>query len=325
MKVCIYGAGAIGGNIAVNMAAAKVADVSVVARGPHLAAIRERGLTLRSGGKETTVRFAAATDDAGTLPKQDLVVVALKAHSLPAAADALAGLLAADGCALFLCNGLHWWWRYGLPGQQGHLPLLDPDGGLWKTLGPERALGGTAYSGNEVVAPGVVEHSQLNNWGLGDPTGPTSERLEKVVALFNAAGLKARVAPDVRRELWRKAIGTGSQSAVAALTRLNNYDISRNEELTALRRRYIGELLDVAAAQGWDLRGEIDVVKFTNPAPPHRPSMLQDVLAGRPMEIEAQVGQVQAFARELGVATPVIDVVLPLLRGLDRSLRDPGA
>lgn len=327
MRVCIYGAGAIGGNIAVNMVDAKVAEVSVVARGGHLAAIQARGLTLRTEGRDINVKFASATDDASTLPPQDLVIVGLKAQSTPAAAGAIAGLLAADGCALFLANGIQWWWRHGMKagatGPQAHLPLLDPAGALWKLVGPERALGGSAYSGNEIPEPGVVVHSMMNDWGLGDPSaapGAGSPRLQRVVDLFQAAGLKARAVPDVRRELWLKLVRVGSQSAVGALTRLNNQQMGASPEIAALRGRYIAEMLAVAAAQGCDLHADIDMAKATGAAPPHRPSMLQDVLARRPIEVEAQVGQLQAFAREAGVATPVIDVILPLLRGLDRSL-----
>ena len=327
MRVCIYGAGAIGGNIAVNMADAKVAEVSVVARGGHLAAIQARGLTLRTEGRDINVKFASATDDASTLPPQDLVIVGLKAQSTPAAAGAIAGLLAADGCALFLANGIQWWWRHGMKagatGPQAHLPLLDPEGALWKLVGPERALGGSAYSGNEIPEPGVVVHSMMNDWGLGDPSaapGAGSPRLQRVVDLFQAAGLKARAVPDVRRELWLKLVRVGSQSAVGALTRLNNQQMGASPEIAALRGRYIAEMLAVAAAQGCDLHADIDMAKATGAAPPHRPSMLQDVLARRPIEVEAQVGQLQAFAREAGVATPVIDAILPLLRGLDRSL-----
>ena len=327
MRVCIYGAGAIGGNIAVNMADAKVAEVSVVARGGHLAAIQARGLTLRTKGRDINVKFASATDDASTLPPQDLVIVGLKAQSTPAAAGAIAGLLAADGCALFLANGIQWWWRHGMKagatGPQAHLPLLDPEGALWKLVGPERALGGSAYSGNEIPEPGVVVHSMMNDWGLGDPSaapGADSSRLQRVVDLFQAAGLKARAVPDVRRELWLKLVRVGSQSAVGALTRLNNQQMGASPEIAALRGRYIAEMLAVAAAQGCDLHADVDMAKATGAAPPHRPSMLQDVLARRPIEVEAQVGQLQAFAREAGVATPVIDAILPLLRGLDRSL-----
>ena len=327
MRVCIYGAGAIGGNIAVNMADAKVAEVSVVARGGHLAAIQARGLTLRTKGRDINVKFASATDDASTLPPQDLVIVGLKAQSTPAAAGAIAGLLAADGCALFLANGIQWWWRHGMKagatGPQAHLPLLDPEGALWKLVGPERALGGSAYSGNEIPEPGVVVHSMMNDWGLGDPSaapGAGSPRLQRVVDLFQAAGLKARAVPDVRRELWLKLVRVGSQSAVGALTRLNNQQMGASPEIAALRGRYIAEMLAVAAAQGCDLHADVDMAKATGAAPPHRPSMLQDVLARRPIEVEAQVGQLQAFAREAGVATPVIDAILPLLRGLDRSL-----
>src|SRR4029079_483608 len=134
MKVCIYGAGAIGGRVAVHLISAKAAEVSLVGRGAHLRAIRERGLTLHTGGKELSAKPAAATEDASTLPPQDLVLVTLKAHAVASAAAAVSRLLAPGGCAVFLLNGVPWWWNHGLPGNKGALPLLDPEGALWKEL-----------------------------------------------------------------------------------------------------------------------------------------------------------------------------------------------
>src|SRR5262245_8560113 len=138
MKVCIFGAGTVGGHLAVQIISANPEGVSLVARGATLAAIRERGLTLRKAGKDTHVRPAVVTDDPSSLPAQDLVLVTVKAHSLPAAAGVIARLLEPQGCAVFLLNGIPWWWRHGLPGPAGTLPLLDPDGALWREVRPER-------------------------------------------------------------------------------------------------------------------------------------------------------------------------------------------
>ena len=168
MKVCVFGAGAVGGNIATRLIAAQAGEISVVARGAQLNAIRARGLTLRSGGKEITARPKVATDDPSTLPPQDIVAVTLKATAaLPAAARAIARLIAPHGCAIFLLNGIQWWWRHGLPGASGTLPLLDPDGALWTEVRPERALGCVVHCPNDLVEPGVIVHAGTNHLILG--------------------------------------------------------------------------------------------------------------------------------------------------------------
>ena len=153
MKVCIFGAGALGSHIAARISAANTAEVSVVARGAQLEAIRKQGLLLKSGGKEIRGKPTTATDDPASLPPQDIAVVTLKAHALPALAPTLERLLAPDGCAVFMLNGIPWWWRQGRPGTEGALPLLDPDGALWEKL-RKKALGCVVYSPNELEAPG---------------------------------------------------------------------------------------------------------------------------------------------------------------------------
>ena len=329
MKICIYGAGAVGGHAAARLAVAAQSSgehtVSVVARGAHLAAISERGLTLLSGGVEMTAKLAAATDDPSTLPPQDLLVVALKAHSTSAQAAAMARLLAPGGCAVFATNGIPWWWRHGLPGTPGPLPLVDPGGRLWNEFGPHKVLHCLSYSGNEVVRPGVVVHTILNDWVLGEPDGSQSERLARVAALFGAAGMKARAVSDIRREIWGKLLRNSSQSTVNTLVRLDTGSVSRDSDLRRLKESIIGETLAVAAACGWDLRKETDAAAMAAPTggPTNRSSMLQDALAGRPLEVEALLGQVQAFARERSVATPVIDIITALLRGLNQSIVAP--
>lgn len=277
-----------------------------------------------------TANLAAATDDAASLPAQDLVIVTLKAHSIPGAAADIARLMAPGGCAVFMTNGIPWWWRYGLGGAEGPLPLLDPDGVIWKTIGPQRVLPCLTFSVNEVVRPGVIHHSRLNDWVLGEADGAAdggkTARLDRVARLFDRAGLKARTVPDIRLEIWRKLLINSSQSTVAALTRLDSQAMARADDVRRLKDSIVAETLAVAAACGWDLRdpaATAATVALGAPAnaPTNRSSMLQDVLAGRPMEVEALLGQVQAFAREHVVRTPVIDVMVPLLRGLDLSMQ----
>lgn len=320
MKLCIYGAGAIGSHVAVRLAAARAAEVSVVARGAQLQAIRQRGLTLRRGGQETAATPEAATDDPATLPAQDLVVVTLKAHAVPNEADRLARLLAPGAAALFVLNGIPWWWNHGLTGRGGPLPLLDPDGRLWAALGPERALGCVAYSANTVTAPGVVTHEGGNQWLIGEPDGSASQRLHDTVAVFQKAGLRAEPSREIRREVWRKLALNVAFGPLCALNRCTTAGVAGSLALTATAKGLIEETLAVAAALGWNIGAEVDPDSVMHGGN-WRPSMLQDVERGRPIEVEALLGQTQAFAREAGIKTPAIDIVLPQLRALDHSLR----
>lgn len=322
MKVCIFGAGAVGGHLAVQMLAADPRDISIVARGNMLAAIREHGLKLRKGGQETHVRPPVATDDPSQLAPQDLVLVTLKAHSVPAAAGAIARLLAPQGCAVFLLNGIPWWWRHGLPGGNGTLPLLDPDGALWREVRPERVLGGVVHSPNEIVAPGVIQHSGPDHLILGEPDGTSSARLDAAVALLKARGVETHAAADLRHDILHKLALNASGNTIAALSRADLGLQGADAGLRALSITVMREVSEVAAVLGWDMRAELDFETLSRRGKPgQRPSMLQDVALGRSLEVEAILGQVQAFAREKTVATPAIDVILPLLRGLDRVLR----
>lgn len=322
MKVCVFGAGAVGGHIATRLLAAKADEISVVARGAILKAMRERGLTVRSGGDEITAQPAVATDDPSTLPPQDLVIVALKAHAVPGAASAIARLLGPLGCAIFLLNGIPWWWRHGLPGAGGTLPLLDPEGALEKHVRPERALGCVVHSPNDMIEPAVIVHTGANHLVLGEPDGSVSARLQAAVAMFKRGGVDAKVSNDLRRDIWQKLVHNASGNTLAALTRVDLGGLGTDPDLCTLSIDIMREALAVAAALGWDLHAEMDVEAAARRGKPgQRPSMLQDALKGRPMEVEALLGQIQAFAREKEIAVPSIDVILPLLRGLDRSLR----
>lgn len=324
MKVCIFGAGALGGHLAAELIASNQAEISLIARGAQLAALRERGILLKSGGREVGGKPAVATDNPTSLPPQDIVFVALKAQTLPAAAEAIGKLIKPDGCAVFLMNGIPWWFNHALPGNKGTLPLLDPDGALWREIRPERVIGSVVYSPNELVTPGVIVHTNQNRWVFGEPDLSASARLKAVTDLVGATHIETSVSPDIRQELFRKLANNASNNTLCALTRLDSAQIAGDDGLVRLSMGIIGETLAVAAKLGWDMLGEINVEQVamrSRGKPGARPSTLQDVLAGKSLEIDGLLGQTQQFAREHGVATPVIDVCLPLLRGLDASLR----
>jgi 2-dehydropantoate 2-reductase len=306
----------------VQLLAADPEGISLVARGAMLAAIRERGLTLRKGGKDTQVRPPIITDTPSTLPAQDLVLVTLKAHAVPAAATAIARLLAPRGYAVFLLNGIPWWWRHGLRGRAETLPLLDPENALWREVGPQRALGGVVHSPNQIAAPGVIVHSGPDHLILGEPDGSASARLDGAISFLRARGVDARVSRDLRSEILQKLVNNTSGNPIAALARADLGLQGSDPELCALSIALMRETLEVAAALGWDLRSKLDLEALARRGKPGElPSMGQDAALGRPLEVEAIIGQLQAFAREKSVPVPAIDIILPLLRGLDRALR----
>ena len=321
MKICLFGAGAVGGHIAARLLAAGRDESSIVTRGALLTAIQRRGLTLKIAGAEFFGRPCAATDQPATLPPQDMVIVSLKAPALPDAAAAIHCLLKKNGVALFVLNGVPWWWRYGLPGKQEPLQLLDPEGTLWRLL-RERSLGCVCHSSNEVIEPGIVEGMPGDSWVLGDPVSAASSRLTDTVELFQQAGFDASASEDLRREIWKKLLINASLNTFSALTRLSTIHLTTDPHLRAQMMDVMFEVMAVARASGWDLQATVDVAALIAPERrihSHRTSMLQDVLAERSLETEALLGQVVEFARETGVRTPLCDVLLALLRGFGRS------
>lgn len=330
MKVCIFGAGAVGGYVAARLCQAGQTEVSVVVRGAHKAAIERDGLQVESGGKHFVVRPAHVTDDPTTLPEQDLVFVALKTTAQAGAAHAVARLMGKDGYAVYAANGIPWWWKFG-SGDPASLPLLDPDGALWREVNPSRVLGCIVYSANEVIAPGLIRHLGNNRWVVGEPGGLITPRLERTVARLREGTLNAEVSTDLRQEIWIKLLRNASVSTLCTLTRLAVDGLAEDPELLAQGDALIGDIVRVAAADGYDIASQGDAAIESlrrggaeRDAPPVRglrPSMLQDALAGRALEVEAILGQVQSLARETSTPVPAIDAALPLLRGFDRSLR----
>ncbi|MBF6617723.1 MAG: 2-dehydropantoate 2-reductase [Candidimonas sp.] len=329
MKVCIFGAGAVGGYLAARISHANAAQVSVVARGAQKEAIERNGLRLDTPEGSFTVRPAIVTDRPEELPEQDVVFVTLKVMSQSAVAPALRRLVGDRGCAVFAANGIPWWWKHGSERPE-HLPLLDHDGALWNTLEPTRALGCIVYSANEVIAPGVIRHLGNNRWVVGEPDGTISPRLQAVINLMQASGVNGEASTHIHTEIWAKLLRNASLNSLCALTRLPVDGLAEDPALLAQADALIDEIIAVAGAQGCDISAQRAAAReqlrrggAEGGAPPVkglRPSMLQDALAGRPLEVEAIVGQVQALAQEAGVPCPAIDTVLPLLRGLNRSL-----
>lgn len=326
MKVCIFGAGTLGGHLAARFISANNADVSLVGRGAQLAAIRSNGVSLTTGGRTYGGKAAVATDDPASLPPQDIVFVALKGQMLPAAAQAIGRLLKPDGCAVFVLNGIPWWFNHAHAGAQGKgtLPLLDPDGALWREVRPERVIGGVAYSPNTLVAPAVITHAGLNRWLFGEPDNTASARLKAVVDLVGGTGIESVASTDIRRDIFRKMSANSSNNSLGALTRLDTTAIAEDEALAELATGIISETLAVAARLGCDLSNEInpaEVARRSRGKPGQKPSTVQDAIAGKSLEIDGLIGQTRAFGRELGIPTPVIDVCYALLRGLDASFR----
>lgn len=315
MRVCIFGAGAIGGFIGVLMKRAG-ADVSLVARGPHLAAMRKEGLKLEMDGEEYVERIEC-TDDPAQLGRQDFVIVALKAHSIPGVVPAIQPLLGNDTAIVTAVNGIPYWYfyRHGGALQDSVVESIDPGGEQWRRLRPERAIGCVVYPATEVVAPGVIKHVYGKKMPLGEPDGSTSERLKKLSGLFEAAGLEAPIRPQIRDEIWLKLWGNVSFNPISALTHATLDKIAFEPGTRAVARAMMLEAKAIGDRLGINFRVDVERrIDGAGKVGAHKTSMLQDLERGRPMEIDALVTSVQELGRRLEVPTPTIDVVLALVR-----------
>ena len=318
MKLCIFGAGAIGAYLGVELARGG-ADVSLVARGPHLAAMKKNGVTLRVGADEHT-EHPLCTDDPAELGAQDFVIVTLKAHSVPGLCDAMQPLLGPESAVVTAVNGIPWWYFHKLSGpyEDYRVKSVDPGQTQWTKLGPGRAIGCVVYPAAEIVEPGVIEvspHVSQNRLPIGEPDGSRSERSKALSQALIAAGFKAPVRTDIRSDIWVKLWGNLAFNPISALTGSTLEDIARDAGTRSLARAMMVEGQAVAETLG--AKFAIDVDKRIDGAEQvgaHRTSMLQDLELGRPMEIDALVGAVAELGRLVGVATPTIDAVYALAR-----------
>jgi len=314
MRICIYGAGAIGGYLGAQLSLTGE-DVTLIARGPHLEAMRENGLRLRIGDEER-VAHPRCTSDPAEAGEQDFVIVTLKAHSVPGIVDAMQPLLGPETAVVSAVNGVPWWYFYKLEGpwEDRRIESVDPGGKQWDSIGPERAIGCVVYPACDVPEPGVIQHIDGDRFTLGEPSGEKTERVMAISKALINAGFKAPVR-RIRDEIWVKLWGNLCFNPISALTQAT-LDVVATDPGTRtvarammLEAQAIGEKLGVRF--GVDVDRRIDGAAAVGA---HRTSMLQDLEKGRPMEIDALVTAVQEMGRMVDVPTPTIDVVLALVQ-----------
>lgn len=320
MKICIYGAGAIGAYLGV-MLKKSGAEVSLIARGPHLAAMKQNGVKLLIEGDEH-VEHINATDDPKELGPQDYVIITLKAHQAWDVAESMVPLFGPETAVVTAQNGIPWWYFYGFEGQYKNLRLesVDPDDRQWQIVGPERVIGCTVYPATEIVAPGVVKHIYGNKFGLGEPNRKETERVKRLAAAMEAGGLKSSIYPEIRDDIWIKLWGNLCFNPISALTRATLDIVATEPGTRALARHMMTEAETIGRRIGVHFR--VDVERRINGAASvgaHRTSMLQDLERGRALEIDALLTSVQEIGRLVDVSTPYIDTVLALVQQMART------
>ncbi len=322
MKCTVWGIGAIGAAVAARLEAAGD-EPTLIARTATAELIGREGLHLRCGEESLTVCPRCVTDpaDAGVA---DVLLLAVKAHTAPELMAQCAAVLGPDTVVVPLINGVPWWYfsrgdASGLP--EGPLPSIDPDGVQWRTVGPQRVLGAVVYDAAHLEARNRVVQSPRRRIVLGEPDGSVSARVESVAHLLRRAGYDAPVTTDIRREVWMKLLGNLGSGPLAVLTRGDIGTTLGNPALRPMARALLVEAMGVAERLGVKLEVDVDArLHQSTAAARHKPSLLQDLEAGRRMELEPMVGVVAELARRTGVATPTLDTLLALTRALDANL-----
>jgi 2-dehydropantoate 2-reductase len=322
LKFCVFGAGAIGGYLAVGLALAGH-EVCVVARGPHLEAIRTRGLKLIVKGRETVARVAAS-DDPRDFGAQDFVFCTLKAHQAYEAAPSFAPLLGPATAVVTAMNGIPWWYFYKTGGQHEglHPESVDLGGHQWQWIGPERAIGCVVDPACEVVAPGVIAHEQFNRFTLGEPDGSRSSRVQELGRALIEAGFDAPIRENIRWNVWVKLWGNVCFNPISALTGATLERIVGEPALRSICKTIMLEARAVSEALQIYIPEEMMDRRLAaaGSVVGHKMSMLQDLERGRSLEIDALVTVVQDLGRLTGVPTSVIDMMLALVQERGRVL-----
>ena len=320
MRICIFGAGAVGSHFAVRLALAGH-DVSCVMRGPHLKAVQANGLTLRVGDAAFSARIKAS-DDPSALGPQDLVISTLKANALGSLVAGLPPLLRADTAVVFAQNGIPWWYDIGLASDHPPPPdlsFLDSNGRLRAVVSRERIIGGVIFSANEVVEPGIVANlsSERNMLLIGECDDRPSERIKRLRATLEGASITSPQVTRIRETIWSKLLTNMSMSVLCLITGQTAREVRDDPAL----RDVVPRLLDEANSIGQSCFPDVKRTTRSGPAPHHKPSLLQDYERGRPMEIDALVRAPAAFARAAGLPTPMLDLLAALAI---RQARDKG-
>lgn len=325
MKICVVGAGAIGGMLAVRLSEIGE-EVSVIIRGANLKAVRENGMKLISEGTEHVARLAA-TDSPAELGAQDLVILGLKAHQLPAMAPRLKPLLGPETIVVTAQNGIPWWYffKHGGPHEGRRLESVDPGGVTAANLDPGQVIGSIIYPAAEIIAPGVIEHFDGDRLSLGELDGGDTERVRSLVGRLREAKFRARVVRDIRSEIWIKLWGNCTFNPISALTHATLVDICSFPPIRALatammrEAQVIGEKLGVNFPLSLEKR-----IAGAESVGAHKTSMLQDIEAGRPIELGALVGSVIELGKITGTPTPTLETVHALVSLLAQTVERGG-
>lgn len=323
MRICVVGVGAIGGLIGVRLAQT-TATVTLVDVGSTQEALRESGLTLRTtDGEELRAKNAIVCDLEEAGP-QDLVVLAVKAHDLPAVAPGLRELFHQDTVVLPVQNGMPWWYfqRHGGPWDGRQIQNLDPDGSLASNLSAERILGSVIYPAAEVLEPGIVRHVEGNRIVIGELDNCQSERADAVIDLLKAAGFKSFFLDDLRGEVWLKLLGSAVFNPLSALTRATMVEMCRFPPSRRLVQALMEEVEAVADAFSVKMRLPIERrLEGAEKVGHHKTSTLQDLEAGRRLEVNALVGAVVEIAQWANVETPRLEAIEAAVRLLDKEMQ----
>jgi 2-dehydropantoate 2-reductase len=322
VKIVIAGAGAIGGYIGARLARAG-GDVVLFARGPHLQAMRERGVRVISADGDFEVK-PAVTGDLSTIGQADVVVLGVKAHGLTALAPQLRPLFGPETVVVSTQNGIPWWYFQGIGGEREawRLERVDPGGAIAAAIEPRRVVGSLAYFATEIVEPGVIRHTEGNRISLGEPDGSRSDRCRALAEALIAAGFRAPVTTRFRTEVWVKLLGNVAFNPISALTGGTLEELVRHPDASAVIREVMAETEAVAARLAITLPISIDQrMAGAEKVGAHKTSMLQDLEAGRPMELDAIVGAVVELGDRLGVPLPSTRTVYACAKLLDENRR----
>lgn len=312
MRICIVGAGAIGGYLGARLAIAGE-DVTLIARGAHLEAIQRNGLILQhADGTREVAHPKLATSSMEEAGEQDVVIVALKAHSLPAIAPQMRALYGPDTVVITAQNGIPWWYfhKHGGPYEGRRIESVDPGGILEANLESDRVIGCVVYPATELAGPGIVQHIKGDRFSLGELDGSRSDRIKEISRVLTKAGLKAPVRTTIRDEMWVKLWGNSAFNPISALTQATLVEICQNPLTRSLSRNIMVEAQTIAEKLGIRFGLTVDQrIQGAEEVGHHKTSMLQDLEAGRPVEIDALVGAVAELGKITNTPTPHLDSI----------------
>ena len=311
MKICIVGAGATGGYLGVKLINAGF-DVSLVARGAHLTAMKKKGLTLIENDKEITCS-PKCSDSMKELGKMDFIFITLKAYSINGLVEEISTMFDENTSVISAYNGIPWWYFFGAEGQfkNYRIKCIDPENIQWNVITPERIIGCVVYPATEIIEPGVIKHIEGNRFSLGEPNGAQTERISRISKAMARADLKAPVRKNIRQEIWMKLIGNLAFNPLSVITEETLDVLLLNEENKKTAYEAMKEATSIMSKLNVPMSISIDQrIEGAAKVGSHKTSMLQDYERGKELELDALVVAVKEIADLLGIKTPTIDRIL---------------